>query len=986
MVKEKMQEEEKKCNKYSVTEPHDEKNIETDNKHGKYFFIGKDEVQDLGKELFAHFTARTRFRKIFSEHCSGDYEADFLNKSICDALAIGSLDNKDSCELFTESGLKNFLDTVNEKIRNPYHDYSVPTMKKQNNEKESHSQGKLGATEKEQNKKTTLSQENSVQTDEKACEGSTSPTLNESSTLKEFFDNAPFFEAEVLFYHALLAQKKYFSNHYDFFATEKKDSLLNSQAKFIENLNSLFTSETKDKEEKEKLDKNTFHDCIKYCLSANTSDLSQLNSKERFGYEVGDIRIMYDDTDVLYEYLSANKKFKRFDIICDNAGKELFSDLYLACYFLHNKIVDKVVFHLKPYPFFVSDATKEDFGFMMNAIMQYGGTECDTRCNEYILNGNIEIEDNKFWATPLCFKDMPKNKLYEELYKQLCGSDLIIVKGDLNYRRLVEDRDWNYTVSFAKRTQTVFGRAPIFAPRVIKSDVLIGISEAAYETARSSDKHGASADQRFKGNGKWAVVHFRCDKYEQYKKKAQERNNPQIKPNGSDDNKTEEKRQPAKNSSEQQDEKNPNNGKKNIFYITVNVCYILATVLILAMLVTSTIPVIAQTISIAHENSSLTKKQETEQIQEEQKNLPHTIFANAVPPEQTKTERPVTASADSNLSEQVEAKQPAKTAELKYGDVSGRIDFTLLLTGYAIFITGTLLVPKLLLKKEVEEGLEKYAKETVRKTLDEHFLKRINDTKNELYRTDAQLSRMVAFQLHEQYPVWSVGWAYRSLKRYKNLDSTKIGFLEYRDFIQFLKKGVIAFSIDKFHNEVNEEFQLKYQANIDSKKELPLDSAWRVLKNEAESAKEENLRPALRAVKDISDFEYAVRFDKSDKIGETEIGILQDIAKCAGLFARKVCVVILWDISRDKSDSSQAENTYAVERLMQDLLKISNYGEKGGFKQEIRQKFQKKLKQTLQQIEKDIKTSPYNYYNTSTSPDSGYFFADEGTKPLVIKE
>lgn len=986
MVKEKMQEEEKKCNKYSVTEPHDEKNIETDNKHGKYFFIGKDEVQDLGKELFAHFTARTRFRKIFSEHCSGDYEADFLNKSICDALAIGSLDNKDSCELFTESGLKNFLDTVNEKIRNPYHDYSVPTMKKQNNEKESHSQGKLGATEKEQNKKTTLSQENSVQTDEKACEGSTSPTLNESSTLKEFFDNAPFFEAEVLFYHALLAQKKYFSNHYDFFATEKKDSLLNSQAKFIENLNSLFTSETKDKEEKEKLDKNTFHDCIKYCLSANTSDLSQLNSKERFGYEVGDIRIMYDDTDVLYEYLSANKKFKRFDIICDNAGKELFSDLYLACYFLHNKIVDKVVFHLKPYPFFVSDATKEDFGFMMNAIMQYGGTECDTRCNEYILNGNIEIEDNKFWATPLCFKDMPKNKLYEELYKQLCGSDLIIVKGDLNYRRLVEDRDWNYTVSFAKRTQTVFGRAPIFAPRVIKSDVLIGISEAAYETARSSDKHGASADQRFKGNGKWAVVHFRCDKYEQYKKKAQERNNPQIKPNGSDDNKTEEKRQPVKNSFEQQNEKKSASEKKPGFYITVNVCYILATVLILAMLVTSTIPVIAQTIAIAHENSSLTKKQETEQIQEEQKNLPHTIFANAVPLEQTKTERPATASADSNLSEQVEAKQPAKTAELKYGDVSGRIDFTLLLTGYAIFITGTLLVPKVLLKKEVEEGLEKYAKETVRKTLDEHFLKRINDTKNELHRTDAQLSRMVAFQLHKEYPVWSVGWAYRSLKRYKNLDSNKIGISEYSDFIRFLAQGVIVPSIDNFYKDIKEKFKDEYPYETYREKMLPLNSAYHILEAESAKAKEENLRPALRAVKDIADFEYAVRFDESNKIGETEIGILQDAAKYAGLFARILCAVILFDYSKSKANPHLEGKTYDSELMMQELFKISNYGIKGDADKEIKQKFQQMMRQTLKQIEAGIKASPYNYYDTRNSPDSGYFFADEKSSYPIIRE
>ncbi|MCM1224831.1 MAG: damage-control phosphatase ARMT1 family protein, partial [Lachnospiraceae bacterium] len=438
-------------------------------KHAKYFFAEPHDGKNHENESFARFTVENRFPKIFREHCSGDYETNFLNKSIYNALMVGTLDDSDSRGLFTEFELDRFLYTVNEKIRHPYRDCSVLSEKK-------------------------LHKKNN------------DDRLKKSSTLKEFFDYAPFFESEILFYHALLAQKKYFSNHYDFFATEKKDSLVNGQEKFIYNLDLLFASKPQ-----KNLDRSIFRGSIQYCLSANTSDLSQLNAKERFNYEVGDIRIMYDDTDVLYEYLSANKKFKRFDIICDNAGKELFSDLYLACYFLHNKIVDKVVFHLKPYPFFVSDATKEDFGFMINAVTQHGGSESAHQCKEYICERKIEIEDNKFWASPLCFKDMPKTKLYKKLYKQLCDSDLIIVKGDLNYRRLVEDRDWNYTDSFAKRTQTVFGRAPIFAPRVIKSDVLIGISEAAYETARSSDKHSAPADQRFKGSGKWAVVHFRCD-------------------------------------------------------------------------------------------------------------------------------------------------------------------------------------------------------------------------------------------------------------------------------------------------------------------------------------------------------------------------------------------------------------------------------------------------------------------------------------------
>ena len=400
--------------------------METDKKQADYFFIGKDEVQDLGKESFAHFTARTRFRKIFSEHCSGDYEKDFLEKTVNEALKPKESDNPNSYSLRDDYGVKHFLNTVNEKIQH----YSPPEYPKEK--------------------------------------------LTRENTLRQFFDCAPFFESEVLFYHALLAQKKYFSNQYDFFATEKKDSLENSRDAFIKKLGELPSPGTQDG-----FTLKTFRTCIQYCLSANTSDLSQLNAKERFDYGMEDVNLLHDDTEVLFQYLNANKKFKRFDIICDNAGKELFSDLYLACYFLSNNIVDKVVFHLKPYPFFVSDATKEDFGFMMNAIMRHGGTECVRKCNNYIHEGKIEIEDDMFWAAPYCFKKMPD----DNLYKKLCDSDLIIVKGDLNYRRLVEDRNWPYTDSFLERTKGVFGDVPIFAPRVIKSDVLVGVSEAAYHTA-----------------------------------------------------------------------------------------------------------------------------------------------------------------------------------------------------------------------------------------------------------------------------------------------------------------------------------------------------------------------------------------------------------------------------------------------------------------------------------------------------------------------
>jgi len=49
------------------------------------------------------------------------------------------------------------------------------------------------------------------------------------------------------------------------------------------------------------------------------------------------------------------------DIILDNAGYELFTDLCLADYLITFKFVNIVRFHGKAIPWFVSDVTNQDF-------------------------------------------------------------------------------------------------------------------------------------------------------------------------------------------------------------------------------------------------------------------------------------------------------------------------------------------------------------------------------------------------------------------------------------------------------------------------------------------------------------------------------------------------------------------------------------------------------------------------------------------------
>jgi hypothetical protein len=53
----------------------------------------------------------------------------------------------------------------------------------------------------------------------------------------------------------------------------------------------------------------------------------------------------------------------------------------------------------------------------------------------------------------------------------------VIFKGDLNYRRLVEDRDWPATTPFAETV--AYFPTRVAALRILKSDVIVGMSSAA---------------------------------------------------------------------------------------------------------------------------------------------------------------------------------------------------------------------------------------------------------------------------------------------------------------------------------------------------------------------------------------------------------------------------------------------------------------------------------------------------------------------------
>ena len=96
---------------------------------------------------------------------------------------------------------------------------------------------------------------------------------------------------------------------------------------------------------------------------------------------------------------------------------------------------------------------------------------------------------------PYALWDVP-----EALYDHLrASSDLIVVKGDANYRRALGDRPWPLDAPFADVCS--YAPAPLLCLRTLKAELGCGMAKAGTDRA-------ASSDETWLTDGRWGVVHF----------------------------------------------------------------------------------------------------------------------------------------------------------------------------------------------------------------------------------------------------------------------------------------------------------------------------------------------------------------------------------------------------------------------------------------------------------------------------------------------
>ncbi|MEU6006165.1 damage-control phosphatase ARMT1 family protein [Streptomyces sp. NPDC047453] len=168
-------------------------------------------------------------------------------------------------------------------------------------------------------------------------------------------------------------------------------------------------------------------------------------------------------------------------LVADNAGRELVPDLLLVAHLLAQGRVRRAVLHVKPYPYYVSDATTADVVDAVRRLTAAPGAAAQYGRHLWsaMADGRLTVRAHPFSCAPLPYGAMPA-----DLREEFAAATLTVFKGDLNYRRLVGDRLWPPTTPFADTTGYFPG--PLAALRTLKSDVITGLdadTEAALDAA-----------------------------------------------------------------------------------------------------------------------------------------------------------------------------------------------------------------------------------------------------------------------------------------------------------------------------------------------------------------------------------------------------------------------------------------------------------------------------------------------------------------------
>ena len=191
--------------------------------------------------------------------------------------------------------------------------------------------------------------------------------------------------------------------------------------------------------------------------------------------------LLADDTAATWEWLRA-KQPSRIAIMADNTGTELLMDLALIDFLLEAGLAAEVRLYLKPQPFFVSDAMAADVQAGLDALGAGGeaARALAERTKDALVRHDLALIEHWFSATSLFYYQLPVDLLAE-----LARVELVILKGDVNYRRLLGDAHWLSSAPYADAVS--YFPAPLVALRTLKGEIITGLAPGQAERLAVDD-------------------------------------------------------------------------------------------------------------------------------------------------------------------------------------------------------------------------------------------------------------------------------------------------------------------------------------------------------------------------------------------------------------------------------------------------------------------------------------------------------------------
>lgn len=287
----------------------------------------------------------------------------------------------------------------------------------------------------------------------------------------------PWYFAETFFYRKLLEATRYFQSgaQRDPFKIQKDQQIAGDIQRLAGEWEQFSGLEAQA----------LFEVLLHSCLWGNRTDLSNftVKVKARGGLAARQERhlILIDHTEQVRDLLS--KRVRRVDFINDNVGSDIIFDLALADFLLRQGWVGEIHLHLKHQPFFVSDAMPQDVRHtvaQLKAAPAPALAALGLRLEGCLEAHQLQLHTDPFWTSWQMFRHMPPG-----LHSQLAQSDLVCLKGDVNYRRLLDDLHWPHTTPLEE--VSAYFPAPFVTLRTLKGEIMVGLPPGQAEALQAED-------------------------------------------------------------------------------------------------------------------------------------------------------------------------------------------------------------------------------------------------------------------------------------------------------------------------------------------------------------------------------------------------------------------------------------------------------------------------------------------------------------------